>query len=64
MSVDDRVDGLDEASKYSRPLVIRPGRWLPGWRLRMPRSEVGSLYFLAAFLVPAYTLPFVIGIGF
>ncbi|MBI4254670.1 MAG: branched-chain amino acid ABC transporter permease, partial [Candidatus Rokubacteria bacterium] len=53
--------------EHSRPVISAPveplaGR-LPvrrGWR---ERSEVRSLYLLAAFLVCAYALPFLVGIG-
>ncbi len=62
--VDRPVEAVDrEAARGSRPPAraagkLRAGR---GWR---ERSDVRSLYLLAAFLVFAYALPFIVGIWY
>jgi branched-chain amino acid transport system permease protein len=66
-SVDHRVETSGREIERSRPFVVkvpatdagrRRGR---GWR---ERSEIRSLYLLAALLVAAYALPFAIGISY
>jgi branched-chain amino acid transport system permease protein len=65
--MDDRVEALGRDPHRSRLLIAAPGaparaRWRFGGS--MERGEVRSLYLLAAFLVLAYALPFVIGIHY
>jgi branched-chain amino acid transport system permease protein len=65
--MDDRVETMGREPAASRPFATvsaTPTR--ARWRLggSMERSEVRSLYLLAAFLVCAYALPFVIGIRY
>ena len=68
-NVDDHTERLGREKGSSRPFVDaapaatlaagrRPGR---GW---IESSEGRSLYFLAAFLVAAYALPFVVGMWY
>jgi branched-chain amino acid transport system permease protein len=62
--VDQPVEAAGrEASAASRPLRAAAGeRPVPrGWR---EKSDVRSLYLLAAFLVFAYALPFIVGIWY
>jgi branched-chain amino acid transport system permease protein len=65
--MDDRVNAVGREPHGSRPFVTvapaAPAARRPR-RRAMQRSDVRSLYFLGAFLVCAYALPFVVGLHY